>query len=308
MKNMSFEQFKQWTSDAVKERMPGIRIDTREYRKLGDTYTALCALQDEKRAVSLINLDDLYQDYLNGRDIHMMKEEILKTVAHQTDISTDWISNYEEVKKRLFFRTSNAQSNMAFLKTVPHMNIIDLALTYHIQFFKEDGIFGNVTITNDILSTLGVTKEQLHSDAMENAVRLYKPFIIPLRSYVSEYFNIKPVIVDQKNSILIITNQLQQYGASVLFYPNTLEYVSKLLGGDYYLIPSSIHDWLACRCEEEDNYRIVLDAVHEVNKRLLKKQEWLSDMVYHYDVDMHLFEHAESYRSRRNMIRNGLLN
>lgn len=299
MKNMSFEQFKEWTVDVIEERMPGVQVDTCEFLKLGNSYTALFAKTDDQKAMSMVNLDELYQDYLNGREVHDMKREILDVVSQQTIIDTACMSDYEAIRKRLFFRTSNAESNKVFLKNVPHMIISDFALTYHIQFFKEDGIFGNVTITNDILSTLGVTKEQLHSDAMENAVRLYQPYIIPLQTYVCDYFHIEPLIKDQKNKVLIITNQLQQYGASVLFYPNMLEQISKLLGGDYYLIPSSIHEWLACRYEDEDDYLFLHDAVLEVNEKYVEKYEWLSDMVYHYDAKWHIFEHADSYRLRK---------
>lgn len=297
MENMNFEQFKNWSEETIHEHMPHLHIEFHNMEKLGGSYIGLVGSTGEQSSATVVNLTELYSKYLDGEELQQIRNRILSTVVKYADIKLEWAYDYSFIRNRLFVRISNFEKNREFLQKVPYTNIVDLALTYHIQIELDDDMYGNVIITNEMLLKYHITKAELHSDAMENAKSLCPPYIFPLQSYITGNTELH-LSHDQNSNIIVITNHRQNFGASSLFYPQMLDSVSKILGKDYYLIPSSIHEWIACQCNDESRYHLIERTLRETNQRYVEDDEWLSDEIYHYDGVKHIFEHAESYRSR----------
>ena len=65
----------------------------------------------------------------------------------------------------------SAEANKEMLETVPHQNIEDMAVVYRFVLSSDDGR-ASILVTNQLLENMGVTPEQLHADAMENAPQI----------------------------------------------------------------------------------------------------------------------------------------
>ena len=87
-------------------------------------------------------------------------------------------------------------------------------------------------------------------------------------------------------------------GASAIFYSGLMDQIGELLKGDYYILPSSIHEMLACRDDVEMTIDELKCMVTEINIDEVRPEERLADEVYHYDTKCRVFEKASDYKSR----------
>ena len=216
-------------------------------------------------------------------------------------------SNYEEVKKMLCVEVIGKTRNEELLEAIPHRDIEDLAIVYSIRRREainlEDSIIIGTFITNQMMETYGVSRDQLHIDAMENSQR-FQPAVFGsldaiMAKLVAEITG-SPVPVEPIEPILyVISNEEHFRGASALFYPGFADQVAKELGGNFYILPASIDEMLVLResfeCEAEELSRIV----KQVNDSVVDPSDQLSDNVYHYDADARIFELGSRYETRK---------
>ena len=81
------------------------------------------------------------------------------------------------------------------------------------------------------------------------------------------------------------------HGAGVIAYPNFFEDAAEKLGGDFYVLPSSIHEVLLVRDNGEMTAKDLEALVREVNATQVAPEEQLTDHVYHTvdnDVGMNI--------------------
>ena len=71
------------------------------------------------------------------------------------------------------------------------------------------------------------------------------------------------------------------------------------MGGDFFLLPSSIHEVILVPDNGKMDYRELEKMVHEVNETQVRPTERLSDNVYHYDSKEKIFELASKTDARR---------
>ena len=86
------------------------------------------------------------------------------------------------------------------------------------------------------------------------------------------------------SAMLFLTNEESREGASALFYDGILDRIRDVIGGDYYILPSSIHEFVivpgcASTGRTDELKKIVLEA----NRTVTRPYEILNDNVYHYD-------------------------
>ena len=76
------------------------------------------------------------------------------------------------------------------------------------------------------------------------------------------------------------------FGGAAIFFLKNAKKVSKLLGGDFYIIPSSVHETicLSTNLPEDHTSQEIKETILEVN-RSLPIRERLSDHLYMYHTD-----------------------
>ena len=89
---------------------------------------------------------------------------------------------------------------------------------------------------------------------------------------------------EDRPEMFILTSKMKINGATVIFSEEVRQKVGKQLGGDYYLLPSSIHEWVVIPKRCARSTQEMEDMVQEVNEDAVEEEEFLSDHVYEYDV------------------------
>ena len=67
--------------------------------------------------------------------------------------------------------------------------------------------------------------------------------------------------------MLILTNAGKTYGACCILYPKVLEQLAKRVDGDYYLIPSSVHEFILLPVDQGRSAEELKEMIVEVNAR-----------------------------------------
>ena len=85
--------------------------------------------------------------------------------------------------------------------------------------------------------------------------------------------------------MMVISNEKHFRGSAALFYPGNLEKISMALGGNFYIIPSSVHEVLAIPDDPSIVVLYLQELVAEANLMYVSENERLSDSVYYYDAN-----------------------
>ena len=315
---MNFEEFIKEVKDSIREFLPSeykdARIWTEENRKLNEQYTGLMISNGENGMVPMINLDHLYERYNRHpeRGISGLLEEAASIFQmERPDYATEKLLHYDQVKDSLFFRVSSAEKNKELLKTIPHEIREDIALTVHIAVSLGKEETASVTVTNQMLENYGISAEKLFQDALISSPVELPPIVenmddILLADMKNSGMSQKELdemeeemATMDKSPMVIVSNEERANGASALFYPGMMDQIGERMNGDYYILPSSIHEMIVVPDDGNIDFHELKTMVKEINATQVSPEERLTDEVYHYDSKDRVFEKASAFEERK---------
>ncbi len=292
---MTNEQFIGWIRNNITAHLPSdysdAQVDICPVIKTGSSYIALTVRKDGQLLTPAVNLNVQYASYEKGKELDAVIADIAKMVTMRTpDFDVSFLSNYGDVKEHLFIRVCSQDANKELLASVPHKTIADLAITYHITVGETDKDTASIMVTDSLMKAYKLTAEQLHADALANSVKMLPARIVPVTDMIKEIAGFVPGL--PCGGMLVLTNSLGLNGASALFYPGILEEISRKMEGDYYVIPSSIHEIIAVPCLLGRDPGILENIVMDINQSTVQPEDRLSDRVYRYFADTRRLEFA----------------
>lgn len=181
------------------------------------------------------------------------------------------------VMERAFCQVIGIKGNEALLDTIPHKRHDDLAIIYRLLVGKDDRTVGSAKITNDNFDGLGISLDELHERALANTEKFFPVKIMNL----AEMLPIGEVL-DNRSDLLMITNEGQSLGAAAAFYPGVLEHISERMGGRIFLLPSSVHEFMAIADNGNHEVKWLRGMVKEANQCVVKAEDRLTDSVYRF--------------------------
>ncbi|MCD8021932.1 MAG: DUF5688 family protein, partial [Lachnospiraceae bacterium] len=186
--------------------------------------------------------------------------------------------------------------NERLLKQVPLLPYQELAVVYYYQADKDASGGWCILLKNEQLITWGISQEQLHMVAVENTSK--KSFqIVPLSQMLWQLIGFaKPLededqdvydeMLEAESSMYILTNEEMCFGAVGIYFEDTLRKVSSLIGGDFYVLPSSLHECMILPVKNSGYMQAeqLQWIVREVNQKTVGNDDLLGDSVYRYDA------------------------
>ncbi len=302
---MSFEEFKGSVADSIKNHLPekyeDAEISISTVTKNNDTkLTGITLKQEDSNVSPCIYLNDYYKAYEEGTDF----DELIKKLAEvyvsndNKEYDVNQLTDFEDVKDKISCRVINAENNEEYLKDKPHTDIEDLAVVYSVVLGKEDDGIYSVMVDNRMLNTYGITVNELHETAVDNMSKQDVSFKT-MRDTVMEMMFPNGVQVndpflammmppeDEIPEIYVLTNDTGVYGASEILNTSFMDEIATQLGGDYIVLPSSVHETLIVPMSEEVDRETLEGLVQEVNGEAVRPADRLSDHVYQYDSKNH---------------------
>ena len=217
-------------------------------------------------------------------------------------------TNYEMVKQRLEIHLCDMELNRDKLKNQVYTEQGDFAATYHIKIGGDGMLRGSAAVTPNLLKGWGITEEQLREDSLRAEHSKGAVFMDIEALDAEKMFGLKPInLLDKQNDIIdngdgfslyCLTSEDYRYGASMILQEDVMGKVSKLMGGDFYILPSSIHETLIVPTTTQMTLEDMSIMVQYVNKEAVEPEDKLSDKVQFYDSKEMVIENAKKRESR----------
>lgn len=326
MNEMNFDEFKQAIVDNIKDYLPAkfeeSDVEVRQVLKNNDTVLDGLTIQDPDTNVApTIYLNQFFEEYQNGRDLNDIIGDIAdvyiaNTVDKQMDVSI--VTDFEKAKGNILPRLVNAEENQELLAQRPHMIMDDLAVTYHLEMGESDNGNMSVAITNTILDMYGISQEELHDLAVANLEEKMPATFQGMSEVVKEMMlpqimsdlglskeaaldYIEQMIPDGNEQMYVLSNDSRLHGAAAVLNEKAMEDIAEKVGGDFFILPSSIHELLVVPKQDGMDYSSLEAMVQEVNATQVAPEEKLSDHVYEYDAkekELYRADKAEEHEQK----------
>lgn len=282
----------------VKEYLPpeyrDAYIDVREVLKNNDqVMTGMTILKDGDNITPMIYLDPYGEDIAAGRPMASVLEDIVqiqRKAAGRTQLVPSVLENYENVRPMLSVGLCDTERNQEYLRDKPYTICGELAAVYRIQIMADEdgGGTGTIAVTHDMLRLWGVTRERLHKDAVEaesvrNPPRLYRMDDI---LSLPEWDNMLETESSRQAGpipMYVLTNRNRIDGAGAIAFDGVLDKVGELLGKNFYLLPSSVHEMVILPDDGVERTKDFEKMVREINAEMVSPYEQLSEKVQYYD-------------------------
>lgn len=238
---------------------------------------------------STIYPENFYQDFLRGVSLEDIVFYLKDELTSQNQITAENIREMSHDNAAHYLKTAivSYKGNEEWLKETPHERVADLAV-----YGKWD--FGNgysAKVTNQLLTHLKMTKEEMIKTAkgnmaMQSRLRTMAGAIVSQMVYdgmpEEKAAELKEEIPDSPFLVLNVNGGTD--GAALIADSSVMKKVSRDLGEDYYILPSSVHEALIlpkskCDMDVEELKRMVYD----INRQEVATQDRLSDNVYEFN-------------------------
>lgn len=307
---MDFEKFKESLIEDVQQALykKGIEanVSTNEVSKLNETYEALTVTPEGSNVGVNVNMENFFEAYENGVGYDAVVDRAIRVIENALDqqpaIDVSSLTDYSQMKDKLIMEVVSKEANEEMLANIPHVEMEDMAVVY--RFVLDSNEDGRATIlaTNQLIETMGVTPEQLHMDAMENAPELKPAIIMGMTEMLADMgmpMEMMGMEAPTQEFMYVATVEDKINGAGVLAYQNFMEQAAERIGGDFFILPSSRHEILLVPDNGEADLQQLKDMVREVNATQVAPEEKLTDSVYHYDSKEKIFELGEKFMERQ---------
>lgn len=175
--------------------------------------------------------------------------------------------SYEQAKDMLFPELIPQKGNEALLSVHPHDKVEDLAVLYRLDLYSGDGTMMSARVTQGLLDAFGVSAEQMKKDALEHAPVTHPASFRSMEEVLSEMMGGMPVPTpdDGQPRLYVASTETMNRGAGVLAYPDFLQEASEKIGGNFFILPSSIHELLFLKDTGDITRQELTSMVRSVN-------------------------------------------
>jgi hypothetical protein len=305
---MDFEEFKRNFQDDLQDRLSDrgfddLKVESMPVEKLNGSYEGLIVKTEGSSIGVNANMTAMFQSCEDGADydkvVDRAADMIEQGLNNAPNIEIAKFTDYDQMKNKLAMEVVSSDRNADMLQNVPHENIEDMAVVYRFIVGSGPDENSSILVTNNMLDSYGITQEQLHTDAMENAPAIRPSEIRGMTEILSEMMPGTGMRVDPADEQMFVASVPDKiHGAGVLAYPNFMEDAAQKLGGDYFVLPSSINEVILVRDNGQMSAEELQNMVKDVNASQVSPEEQLTDHAYHYDSKDHIFEIADQYESR----------
>lgn len=267
---MDYTKFIRTMQNKVKENLcSDVTVEIHSTVKNNGTIrTGLIFNQPGVNVSPTIYLEEFYDQYLQGEsvnDLVLSIQEIYEKVKVKKSFPYNNILDYSKMKDRIVYKVIRRESNEELLKQIPYENFLDLAIVFYALL--ETTEFGTATllIRNEHLRGWQISKKEIIEAARENT-----PKLLPIEvGMLTEY-------------MYIVTNSMRSFGAAVMTYDGVLKQIRAMLGENFYVLPSSVHEIILVPESYGMERSHLQEMVKEINRTEVENEEILSDNVYYY--------------------------
>ena len=288
---MEIESFaEEVKKDVIKRLGKGYHVTVRRVDKNnGVVCTGLCVKENDESVSPVVYIDSHYDRYKKGDATPADAADYVARTCRRKRPAVDIrkFLDYKNVKGRIVYKLINTDKNRELLEDVPHREFLDLSIVFECLVKNDETETSSILIHNAHAKLWGVSVEDLYEAASQNTPKLRGYELKSMKQVISEIMQRGNITEECTDSIplYVLTNRNRIEGAACILYTRLLKDFSNALGGNYYIIPSSIHEVLLLPADNTDDSSKIREMIGEVNDTQLIDEEILSYSLYYYDRD-----------------------
>lgn len=317
---MERSEFYEKIRDEIKDYLPKkyedteISLDSR-LSVNGEEIVSLLVRDSSLNMAPSIRLAPFFEEFQDGASF----DGIMGRISHACvqamplkSVGVNEITDFDKALPNINLKLISYEKNKEFLEDKPYTMVDDLAAIYYVKLdgkgFGVDGLQGSVVIRKHMLENYGITESELHELAVRNMekepmslknmrdvlIEMMYPSGIPNELEDSMAFMLPPDVMP----MYVLTNESKINGACQLASTKNMDIAAEKLGGDFYVIPSSIHECILIPYADGLEPSSLTSMIGEVNDSCVENAEVLSDHVYGYDAVAHELVAGDVLQSR----------
>lgn len=252
----------------------------------------------ESECIPCFYMDELYRSYCSGESELLLAEQLADIVLNECERMREQVPDFLErewIVSHLFVRLVQAEGNTEWLEDAVYVEYLDLlAVFYVLTEDAEDGI-KSYQLPKNVWEVLELGEAETYfPTAVANTRKLFPEKLWCVEHTVRECNvigaeQVSAVLVPAgeyiSQRLYVLSNHRRINGAAVLLYPDLLRQLGEKFGGNFYVIPSSVHEVLLLKETEEEEPERLNRTIQTVNEQQVQREEVLSNHVYLYSVE-----------------------
>ncbi len=316
---MDFEEFKNELMDLITEEVNdrGLEDISMRFDSInspdGLTDRLIVSVGESKMSMAF-RLKEIFKDVNDGESMDHAVYKMVNTIEANIDVVKtkegdvkSFITDYEQVKDHTYLRLIPGDSPV--LGETPHKMIEDMALVVnaHLESFSDENGRSCVVITRPLMEMYGIDEAQLFADAEKNSLANEPIVFTPLGDMIKSLIESEELPSPEDVGIVtyIATNKSGFHGASIAAYPDFAEKAAETIGGSFYMLPSSVHEFILIKDDGKPNAKDLNKMIRNVNETVLEPRDILASQCYHYDAKAKVLETGLSYAQRTQQRKGG---
>jgi len=272
---------------AVREIAGGLKVDHCITEKNNGNKRAAVLVEVKAGLMASIYVDKLLTEIEDGRMTLAEAAEQVMTVYNENRndsaevgrVDLNKITSKKFILENVHRRLVNTEMNKEMLKSCPHKDFLDLSITYAVSLPQAGEYASIVRISNELLQVAGISPEELDEQAKANDRREWINMDMDMM--------LKDLgLIDSARSelgLVVASNRAKYYGASVMADIQYMQFLYDLIGEDFYILPSSVHECLMLPSSMSDNMTYLRMMIKSVNTTEVDNTDILSDTLYKYN-------------------------
>ena len=247
----------------------------------------------ENNCVPVFNLDRYYEEYLIGCSAEEVLDRIERDVRDHADFmeETNYLKmdKYEDIRSLIRVRLVSdrnipKRAERCAVKRFPYFG----AMLY--AWFRSDkGYSALVPVAKEDLEKWGRSEDEVFAEAIKR-MSLEDIILAPLKEEArgpQNRINYWTGPADKEKireaGILVFTVFSRHDGSALLLRDEALHRIYQLLGSNYYILPSSIHEVMILADIYDYDHERISGYIREVNETALREEDVLLDEALYYD-------------------------
>lgn len=260
----------EWVWKIIEEmsnRYPDAEVLVKDVVKVGGRKKGIIIREKGSNISPQIYLDELEElDVEKACDVIQELHEKNKLTE---DFDIQWFTDFEKAKSKLRMKMLHTEDNAEYLTDKVVVPFMDLSIVFCIDLSVQ-GMSGTITVTKAHTKAWGVNVDDLLDNAKKNTKYTFT--------------DMADVFVEgiPRGTSFILSNEENFNGAGVLpaAEQTLIDEFKK-----FYLVPSSIDEWIVCpenECFDKETVDNMVNMVHQVNLEL-KPEKRLSNHAYYFN-------------------------
>lgn len=298
---MRMKEFTETLATKMEARLNGVKVTpTTNWKNNGILREGLTICKVGEPVAPILYIDHLFHRFGSGE---LSVEDILEQViSDYENLSTPIIPDLHTLLSAVDFidkiriRLVNLDENKKMIEErhLLHYELENTGLVclFYAKVFTEDNSTGEIGLSEAFL------KQYLPQ--IDNAEALYQVIIEksqdvyfePMQKVIIEMLSrnhmddsILDMIETTNNFMYVLSNTSKNYGASTILTETARQKIlNQFPNGKVTIFPSSVHELILIRTEDDENIENLQQMVQEINHTELSKEDFLSDNVYHFDA------------------------